>query len=95
MRSRIRHLGGRVKSQRVIIHREQSRPALCEYVLCTSNHFGTMRCGAPMLLTIKEPQFWSYQIRVSERCMLNHLAHGQAVVEPPEENPWLDCGGTF
>ncbi len=70
-----------MKSQRVIVHREQSRPALCEYVLCTSNHFGVMRCGAPMLLTIKQPAWWSYQERIVERCTLNHIAHGQGVLD--------------
>lgn len=41
-------------------------------------------CGAQMRLNIKEAKCWSYQIRISERCYLGHIAHGESVIEEPE-----------
>lgn len=68
-----------MKPTRVIQARKQSPPARCEYM----EHAGTSMahwCGAQMQLVIKAPKLWSYQERVSERCWLGHIAHGQAVI---------------
>jgi len=50
-------------------------------------------CGAEMQLVIKYPKVWSYQERVSERCLAGHIAHAQAVVDVEDDSE--DCWGAF
>jgi len=42
-------------------------------------------CGVAMRLEIKTPKVWSYQERISERCLVGHISHGQGVLDhdPP------------
>jgi len=70
--------------RKVIKERKPSAPAICEHVLGTADIEGNPHpwlCAAPMRLEIKEPQVWSYQIRVSERCSCGHISHGQGVLD--------------
>jgi len=67
--------------RKMVVSRKPSALAHCEYVLGQAGPDHIWRCAAPMRLEIKEPRLWSYQIRVSERCSLGHISHGQGVLD--------------
>ncbi len=68
-----------MKPTRIVVRRDPSAIATCQRVISKlPDPF--LLCGAPMQLVIKEPKTWSYQERISERCIAGHIAHAQAVV---------------
>ncbi len=76
-----------MKPTKVIVARKQSAPAICE------------RCGGLLywFITPSPLSHLPYEELVLQRCLAGHVTRGDGVLPgvPVEENPWLDCGGTF